>query len=332
MVENTQPNRQPITPNALLHLTDGARTKAVMITEVLDEITKPKISGFTVIRNARLMGYPVLESIKSVLPLVDEFVVGLGQSEDDTNEMIASLNSSKIRVVNTIWDTQKTKGGLILSEKTNEALALCQNDWCFYIQADEVVHEEDLSTIETAISMADGRPEIQGLLFHYIHFYGSYQTIAKSRRWYRNEVRVVRRSSGIQSHADAQGFRVPGVAGLTKPNVARTEARIFHYGWVKPPKMMGQKSKLLNRWWHGNKRDHEFESFEYARQYGLQNFRGSHPAVMKALVQSQDWSFDPRRALSDWTLKDVNLWASDVLERFTGYRIGEYRPYKLIQK
>ncbi|CAN5688349.1 hypothetical protein BH10BDE1_BH10BDE1_01010 [soil metagenome] len=289
----------------------------------------PKISGFTVIRNARLMGYPILESIRSVLPLVDEFVIGLGQSDDDTREMVASLKDPKIRIIDTIWDTKKTKGGLILSEKTNEALALCQHDWCFYIQADEVVHEDDLPVVRAAINEADRRPEIQGLLFHYIHFYGSYQTIAMSRRWYRNEVRVVRRSSGIQSHNDAQGFRVPSSAGLLKPVVLRTVARIFHYGWVKPPKMMGQKSKLLNRLWHGNKRDHEFEQFEYARQYGLHAYNGPHPQVMKSLVEAQDWKFDPRRALADWTLKDVNLWASDVLEKFTGYRIGEYRPYKL---
>jgi hypothetical protein len=289
----------------------------------------PKISGFTVIRNARLMGYPVLESIRSLLPLVDEFVVGLGQSDDDTRDMILGLDDPKIRIIDTIWDTQKTKGGLILSEKTNEALAACKNDWCFYIQADEVVHEEDLPIVRAAIAESDSRPEIQGLLFHYIHFYGSYETIAKSRRWYRNEVRVVRRSSGIQSHNDAQGFRIPSESGPLKPIVVRTAARIFHYGWVKPPKMMGQKSKLLNRWWHGHKRDHEFESFEYARQYGLQAYRGPHPQVMKDLVRAQDWKFDPKRALSDWTLKDINLWASDMLEKFTGYRIGEYRPYKI---
>lgn len=288
------------------------------------------ISGFTVIRNAQLMGYPVLESIKSLLPLVDEFVIGLGQSDDSTRELIESLKSPKIKIFDSFWDTQKTKGGLVLSEKTNEALAKCSHDWCFYIQADEVVHESDLEIVRSAVEKAKTIPEAQGLLFHYIHFYGSYHTIAASRRWYRNEVRVVKRSSGIQSHNDAQGFRVPTPSGLAKPHVLRASARIFHYGWVKPPKMMGQKSKLLNRWWHGNKRDHEFENFEYARQYGLRKYLGEHPAVMKELIQAQDWEFDPKRAWSDWTLKDANLWASDVLENMTGYRIGEYKPYKLI--
>lgn len=278
------------------------------------------------------MGYPVIESIRSLLPLVDEFVIGLGQSDDGTRQLIESLESPKIRIVDTIWDTSKTKGGLILSEKTNEALAHCAHDWCFYIQADEVIHQDDLTeirnSVEAAQSLTASGQEIDGLLFHYTHFYGSYSTVAQSRRWYRNEVRVVRRSSGIQSHADAQGFRVAGA----KPRVLRTAARVFHYGWVKPPKMMGQKSKLLNRWWHGNKRDHQFENFEYAKQYGLRPFVGTHPDVMKEQVAAQDWTFKTERSLSDWSLKDLNLLASDTLERITGYRIGEYKPYRIVRR
>ncbi len=288
-----------------------------------------KISGFTVIRNARLMGYPILESLRSLLPLVDELVIGLGQCDDDTRSMLEGLQSPKIKIFDSYWDTKKTKGGLILSEKTNEALAMCQNDWCFYLQADEVLHEDDLDAVKRAIAVADGRSNVQGLLFDYLHFYGSYSTVATSRRWYRREVRVVRKSSGIQSHNDAQGFRVPSANGPVKPRVIAANARIFHYGWVKPPKLMGQKSKLLNRWWHGNKRDHEFDNFEYDRQYGLKPFIDSHPAIMADLVRSQDWKFDWKLSILDWSLKDLNLFASDVLERITGHRIGEYKPYRL---
>ena len=286
-----------------------------------------KISGFTVVRNGILMGYPVLQSLRSLLPLVDELVVGVGQSEDQTKEMILSLNEPKIRIFDSFWDTQKTKGGLILSEKTNEALDQCKYDWCVYLQADEVLHESDLPSIHQAIERADKNPAIQGLLFKYIHFYGGYDSIATSRKWYRNEIRVVRRSSGIRSHNDAQGFRVEG----EKPVVAPANGRIFHYGWVKPPKMMGEKSKLLSRWWHGNKMDHQFTDFQYDRQYGLKRFEGSHPAVMRELVASQDWTFDPTRRLADWKLKDARLVISDVIEKIFHHRMGEYKPYQLLK-
>ena len=285
-----------------------------------------KISGFTVIRNAELMGYPIRESIRSALPLVDEFVVGVGQSDDQTKAMLEGLGSPKVRLFDSHWDTSKTKGGLILSEKTNEALAQCQYDWCLYLQADEVLHEQDLDPIRRACEKYDSNPHIQGLLFDYFHFYGAYDTIATSRRWYRREVRMVRRSCGIQSVGDAQSFRVQG----DKPVVARSGARIFHYGWVKPPQAMGQKSKLLNRWWHGNRRDREFDRFEFdQKQYGLRPYHGPHPQVMDELRKKQDWKFHPDRSLSDWTLKDLNLLASDLFEKVFRFRIGEYKPYRL---
>jgi glycosyltransferase involved in cell wall biosynthesis len=290
--------------------------------------TRVPVSGFTVIKNGILMGYPVVESIRSLLPIVDEFVVAVGQSDDDTRTLIAAIGDPKIRIIDTIWDPTKTKGGLMLSEKTNEALALCKNDWCFYIQADEVVHEDDYEMISTAIGKAQAESEIEGLLFKYLHFYGSYDSIATSRNWYRNEVRVIRRSSGAQSHNDAQGFRVHG----EKPKVLKTPAQIYHYGWVKPPAKMGQKSKLLNRWWHGNKRDHEFDNFEYDRQYGLRPFVGTHPKVMQILVASQNWKFSYQRSLADWTLKDINLLASDIFEKVFRFRIGEYKPYRIVQQ
>jgi hypothetical protein len=292
-----------------------------------------RVSGFTVIRNGTLMGYPFLQSIRSLLPLVDEMVIGIGQSDcgDTTKDQILALNESlpepKIRIFDSFWDTTKTKGGLILSEKTNEALDRCRNDWCFYIQADEVIHEDDLSLIKQALETHEKSPNVQGLLFKYIHFYGSYQTIATSRRWYRNEVRIVKRGSGARSHNDAQGFRING----EKLSVAPSGGRIFHYGWVKPPKMMGQKSKLLNRWWHGNKMDNDFDDFQYDRQYGLKTFEGIHPKLMHELVTQQDWSFDHRRAFGDWMLKDLNLFASDLFEKTFKFRIGEYRPYRLVK-
>jgi len=287
-----------------------------------------KVSGFTVIRNGILMGYPVLESIKSVLPLVDEMIVGVGQSDDGTRQMIEAIGDPKIKIFDSFWDTKKTKGGLILSEKTNEALDHCSHEWCLYIQADEVIHEEDYPAIRDALARYGHDSRVQGLLFKYVHFYGSYQTVATSRKWYRNEVRMVRRSTGIRSWNDAQGFRVNG----EKPVVAPSGARIFHYGWVKPPKMMGQKSQLLNRWWHGDKKDGEFENFQYDRQYGLRVFEGTHPAIMASLVASQDWQFDPHRTWAEFKLHDVRLVLSDWLECVSGWRMGEYKPYRLVSR
>lgn len=294
-----------------------------------------KVSGFTVVRNAGLMGYPVVASIKSVLPLVDEFVVGLGQSEDNTQEIIESIGSPKIRVFHSHWDKNKSSGGLILSEKTNEAMDQCSHDWCFYIQADEVIHEKDVSAIRESLEKNEKDPEVEGLLFKYIHFYGSYDVIATARNWYRNEVRIVRKSSGIRSVGDAQGFRVHG----RKARVRDSGGTIYHYGWVKPPALMGQKNKLLSRWWHGQKLERAFDDFQFSNFYGLKKFSETkggrrldgHPAVMKELVASQNWTFEPKKRITDWNLKELNHLASDVFEKVFGHRIGEYKNYKLMK-
>ncbi len=285
-----------------------------------------QVSGFTVVRNAVLMGYPLEASLRSLLPMVDELVVGVGQSTDGTRELVEGLGDSKIRIIDTHWDTQKTSGGLILSEKTNEALEHCRHNWCFYLQADEVVHEKDLARIHQSMVEHEQDPQVEGLLFKYIHFYGDYSTVATNRKWYRNEIRAIKKDSGATSFRDAQGFRIDG----RKLNVVHSGGSVYHYGWVKPPQQMGTKTNLLNYWWHGTKKKEE--GFSYAKQYGLRKFTGQHPAVMQDLVAAQDWTFDAGRSWTDWSLKDVNLMLSDGLEWLTGYRIGEYRPYKLIEK
>jgi glycosyltransferase involved in cell wall biosynthesis len=283
------------------------------------------VSGFTVIRNAELMGYPIVESIRSILPIVDEFVIGVGQSDDKTKEIILGLNDPKIKVFDSVWDTSKTTGGLILSEKTNEALNHCQGDWCFYLQADEVVHEDDLPKISEALRKFQNDETVEGLLFEYIHFYGAYNVIGTARNWYRNEVRIVKRRPDVKSVGDAQGFRV----GDRKPLVVPSGGRIFHYGWVKPPKAMGEKNKHMFRWWHGNKYDDSFNDFAYKTAYGLKYFKGLHPAVMKSLIEKQDWSFVLKKGIADWNLRDFKNMLSDMLEKITGRRIGEHKNYEL---
>ena len=289
---------------------------------------KTPISGFTIIRNAELMDYPLIESIKSALPLVDEFVVALGQSDDRTRELIEAINDPKIRIEETFWDPKVQKGGQILSIKTNEALEFCKNDWCLYLQADEVLHEQDLITLKKAVEKAGQDSKVEGFLFNYVHFYGSHSVIATSRKWYRREVRLVRKSSGIQSIGDAQSFSVEG----RKPFVRHSGARIFHYGWVKPPQSMGQKKKLLDRLWHGNKKDDENDQFQFEKIYGLKPFKGSHPAAMIPRVQAQDWKFHHQRSWADFKSSDVRLVMSDWMETCFNHRFGEYKPFQLLKE
>ena len=82
-----------------------------------------KISGFTFLRNTSKLYYPILESIQSVLPLVDEFVIALGKGDedDDSEQKILSLNSSKIKIIHTTWDLDTYSDGTEYAHQTDIA-------------------------------------------------------------------------------------------------------------------------------------------------------------------------------------------------------------------
>lgn len=290
--------------------------------------SRPLISGFTVIRNAVLMGYPVVEAIRSILPIVDEYIVAVGAGEDDTRELIASIGDPKLRIVDTVWDKSKNRGGHMLAEKTNEALAMCRGTWCFYLQADEVVHERDLPVIRAACERLRDDTRVEALLFAYTHFYGSFHVIATAHNWYRNEVRIVRNGIGARSIGDAQSFMV----GDHKPRVVRSGARILHYGWAKRPERMGRKMARFHYWYFGATEEKTDDpAFAFRQMYGLRPYRGDHPAVMQHLVAAQDWDFTPQFKPSDWQPKDWKMVLSRAAERLTGRRWGERKKYKLLR-
>ena len=284
------------------------------------------ISGFTFVRNIGKLNYPALEAISSVLPVCDEFVVNVCDSEDDTGSRIKSIPSPKIRILKSPLDDSYTERGFLLSENTNLALASCRGEWCFYVQADEVIHEDDLTSIREACEKYRKEKSVEGFLFDYLHFYGAYGVIAGARNWYRREVRIIRNHVGVVSVGDAQGFRV----ARRKLRVLHSGATVFHYGWVRPPRLMGLKNKDFFRLWHGNKYDNAFDKFEFEQQYGLRSFSGAHPGVMKSRIEKQDWTFRIDRRRVSWNLKNLRFLISDVIERMTGFRIGEHRNYRLI--
>ena len=153
-----------------------------------------KVCGFTIVRNAIKYGYPVVESIKSILPLCDKVIVAVGKSDDDTLTLIKSIDPQKIEIVETVWDDSLRKGGKVLAAETNKALDAIpiEYDWCIYVQADEVLHEQDYPAIKEAMLQYRDTSEVEGLLFKYLHFWGTFDYLGVTRNWYRNEIRIVK--------------------------------------------------------------------------------------------------------------------------------------------
>ena len=287
------------------------------------------VSGFTFIRNAVRYDYPILEAIRSILPLCDEVVVAVGQSEDGTRELIEGLGDPRIRIIDTEWDDSLREGGRVLAVETNKALAAVapQSDWCVYIQGDEVLHEDGLPAVREAMRTADDR--VDGLLFAYTHFYGSYDYVGASAGWYRHEIRAIRPGRGIFSYRDAQGFRKAPDRPL---DVVRVGATVHHYGWVKEPAAMQRKQESFHRMWHDDAwvAQHVVpaEAFDYGRELRhLARFTGTHPAVMAERIARRNWTFETDISVDRRTLKDrVKLFCAERL----GWELG-YTNYRLIR-
>ncbi|WP_345949397.1 glycosyltransferase family 2 protein [Mucilaginibacter sp. PAMB04274] len=291
-----------------------------------------KVAGFTFIRNAVKNDYPVVEAITSILSICDEFVVALGNSEDDTEELINGINSPKIRIIHTVWDESLREGGSVFAAETDKAFAAISPDadWAFYIQGDEVVHEKYLPVIQQEMEANLNDKAIEGLLFKYQHFYGSYDYYAHSRRWYRREIRVLRNNKNIHAYRDAQGFRWAD----RKINVKLIDAYIYHYGWVKPPKGLESKLRNFNQFYHDDtwiaeNLPEKFE-FDFKNADRLLAFEGTHPAVMQRRIKAQNWKLqiDPEQLKKKMSLRRRIL---QKIEDWTGWRVSEYRNYKLVK-
>ncbi len=288
-----------------------------------------KVSGFTIVRNAIKYDYPIVEAITSLLPICDEVIVAVGKSEDETLHLIRSINSPKIKIIETVWNEALREGGRVLAEETNKAFAAisADSDWAFYIQGDEVIHEKYLPVIKNAMEHYKNEKNVDGLLLNYTHFYGSYDHVGNSRRWYRREIRIVKNDAAISSYLDAQGFR----KNNKKLNVKLIDAYVYHYGWVKPPAIQQAKQQTFNKLWHTDdwmkKNIPQVDQFDYSQIDSLENFTGTHPLVMKKRISKMNWqfSFNPFQKKISFKLKILLF-----IEKKIGWKIGEYRNYTII--
>ncbi len=316
-----------------------------------------KISGFTMGKNVSKLYYPIKASIMSILPIVDEFIVVLGDSDADdfTRQEVESIADPKIRIIDTVWDIEKYPRGMEHAHQTDIAKSHCSGDWLFYLQADEVVHEKDLPAIKNRCEELLNDKSVEGLLFDYYHFWGDYKHYHDSHGWYRKEIRIIRNDPEIHSWESAQSFRkIPGFDGLNyrqqdgtfKLSVAPVDAHIYHYGWVRPPAFMKNKNKVFNTNHKGKNKIAELEKsnshyfdFDYGDLRKLSLFKGSHPVTMNNFIESFNWA-------TELDVKNRNKFRlphkhekfryrlATFIEKYVlfGQPIGEFKNYILLKR
>ena len=288
-----------------------------------------KVTGFTFIKNAVKYQYPVVEAIQSILPLCDEVIVAVGNSEDNTRNLVERIDPQKIKIIDTVWDESLKLGGKVLAEETNKAFKAigADSDWCFYIQGDEVLHEQYYNEVYEQMKRWKDAKEVDGLLFKYRHFYGSFDYIGVASNWYKHEIRVIKNDKSIYSYRDAQGFRK---GDNQKLNVKLIDAYIHHYGWVREPKTMFAKQNNFGRFYDGPDGDigrTYVGEFDYSKIDALEKYIGTHPAVMQARIDSVNWKFEYDLSYNKLRLKER---FKNLVEKITGKRPFDYQNYKIL--
>ena len=244
-----------------------------------------KVSAFTFLRNGTLLGYPYVESIRSILPIVDEFIVNVGASIDDTADRIRSIDPTKVRLIESTWNERMSDRGYVYAQQKMIAQFNCTGDWAFYLEGDEVVHEADLPVIRAAMEHHLGNPRIEALVFDYYHFYGCPSYLAVSPGWYRRAPRILRNT--IRSYSPDGLFFV--VMDHNKrgryPRAALVGAPMYHYGHVRSVASMQEKIRQVSKYWGHT--PPAFPSYGEIDAAALAPFTGSHPQVVQEWLQKE---------------------------------------------
>jgi glycosyltransferase involved in cell wall biosynthesis len=261
-------------------------------------MNQASISGFTFIRNGVELGFPFEASIRSLLPLVDEFVVAVGQSSDDTLARVKAIGSPKIRIIETIWNERMADRGFVYAQQKMIAQYACTGDWAFYLEGDELVHQDELANIRASVDQHHANPAVEALVFDYFHFYGTPDFVANSPAWYRRECRLIRNT--IRSYApDGQYWLITADHKKGRnPQAALANAHIYHYGWVRSIEAMQKKMEQVSKFWSHGAPTIRYSQFD---AQVLQPFTGTHPELIKPWLKSsaeKSFTIDPDYKLS----------------------------------
>lgn len=244
-----------------------------------------KLYGFAIIRNGVKYDYPFVESLKCLNNLCEEVYVAAGDSEDNTNEVLNDLGF--LNIENTVWDPALLKaGGVILSQQTNLILNKLRKDkkdvkhaWGLYLQCDEVLHQRQFKKLLTDIWHAEEHG-YDAISLRYFHFWQSHNKIAINKKWYPEEIRVVKLDSKVESWGDAQSFR-------NCENVYQSDVTVYHYGHIRDEEKYKVKKKEFLELYHTEDKIDKYRKREkrFDDQTEVLDFFGPQPAIMKERIE-----------------------------------------------
>jgi len=285
-----------------------------------------KVSAFTFIKNGQILGYPFLQSVKSILSIVDEFVINVGESEDDTLNMIKSIKDKKIRIIESKWNDEMQNRGYVYGQQKMIAQFNCTGGWAFYIEGDEVYHEEDLEKIKKSMELYLNDSNVEALVFDFKHFYGNGNSVLNSPGWYRSEARIIKNS--LRSYAPDGLFWLMLESNKKGryPRAKHTGVTCYHYGWARSEDHMNLKSSKVQKYWGGEPALIDYSQMD---QEIIQEFHGTHPKIIKDWLPKEDQVYIASTSYK-LTFKQKKHRLMIKLENYFGLELSK-KHYKLVR-
>ena len=247
--------------------------------------------AYTIIRNMFQYDYPLEECVFSVLPVVDRHIICECYSDDGTYAEVLrwKRDNPKIQLLRHKWANHYT----ILQRIGNYILSNISNgDWCFQLQADEVMHEDSWQMLQELPRRCQDQDAI-GAYFHYTHFMANYRT--EFDFMYQHKRVLVQQGHGWVWDRDACGLMLGGGKFLNAP------VEVFHYGKVHEARVALEKEIAFQEMYRDTppgfpdprlaqmgeaigKMDYYY-LFDHAVQQGeVREFTGTHPKIMAARI------------------------------------------------
>jgi glycosyltransferase involved in cell wall biosynthesis len=254
------------------------------------------LGAFTYVYNMIDYDYPFEESVKSIIDVVDQFVICECNSTDNTADLVEKLRleyPNKIKVIHRNWVLHFTE----ISSVANFAMSHLNTDYAFQLQADEVVHHDSLDELKDIVNILSLN-NLTAAKVHYTHFMANYETTFPF--CYDSLVRIVKMNSPWRVIGDGVQFAYPD-GQIHDEKVFDSNIQIFHYGKVKDPvkgwkkewdfqqlyvdigfpdpKMLEMKNKI------GAKCDYIYLFREHVLNKTINKFTGTHPNVMENRIK-----------------------------------------------
>jgi hypothetical protein len=250
------------------------------------------ISAFLITHQCILLDYCLEATINSALAFCDDIYINDGMSTDGTRDLLYNLRDAHGRDRVKLWEREWAHDRKMWTDEKNFLLdKISNNAYVFAIDADEVIHENDMPTIKQAVSH-----KCPAMSFDVIHFYGRPTHYIEGVNWYKQHTRLWHQSTGIKLVHMAGGCADDVMWPDGKPahwwGAYRIGARIFHYGNCRDPRALGMKSKKADDLYQNSSeyvggKVAEPRSFDYGFETsGAKPFTGTHPKYIEKWYNS----------------------------------------------